>query len=297
MLSPHCYEHRTSSDDKISSCKYRHEASPKGQHKEQKESKSAKVYNIQHFKSDYCRPTKEELRGKNPRSSVFAKRDLFFCLENMDQKFLAGWTQHHLFPAPALKQLSNSKIQMWCITQVNYHTLINPPHIPSNAVSRAMSVLFSALNTDKPILRAWHSNRVGRSVSHSDSIWGERTSQREQSNSRNWLMHWGRECILPFLTRSPYFFPYGGPLEVGGICPGRHSGPPHDQRPDFNTSPQNVSRPSWSLGVPHCFPQFQLGEFPPSYFTVKLQPMNSNRIKPDDWPQGSAPGLKTKGRN
>lgn len=115
---------------------------------------------------------------------------------------------------------------MWCITQVNYHTLINPPHIPSNAISRAMSVLFSALNTDKPILRAWHSNRVGRSVSHSDSIWGERTSQREQSNSRNWMMHWGWECILPFLTRGPYFFPYGGPPEVGGICPGRHSGPP-----------------------------------------------------------------------
>lgn len=59
---------------------------------------------LQHLNLDYYWPTEKELWGKGSRKSVFAKTDLSFCLENMDQKNLAGWTLIHLFPVPASKQ-------------------------------------------------------------------------------------------------------------------------------------------------------------------------------------------------
>lgn len=93
---------------------------------------------------------------------------------------------------------------------MNYHTSVNSPHIPTNTVSREMSVLFSTVitfNTDKLILGAGPRNQVGRSVTHTDSIWGQRTSTWEQSRSQNWLMYWMNHS--PFLTRGPYFVLYG----------------------------------------------------------------------------------------
>lgn len=93
---------------------------------------------------------------------------------------------------------------------MNYHTSVNSPHIPTNTVLREMSVLFSTVitfNTDKPILGAGPRNQVGRSVTHNDSIWGQRTSTWEQSRSQNWQMCWMNHS--PFLTRGPYFILYG----------------------------------------------------------------------------------------
>lgn len=79
--------------------------------------------------------------------------------------------QHLLQSKPkTLKQRPTSSI-----TRVNYHTLINPSYIPTNSISKEMSILFSTVitfNTDKPILGAGHRNQVGRSVTHTDSIWG-----------------------------------------------------------------------------------------------------------------------------
>lgn len=109
-----------------------------------------------------------------------------------------------------LHSKSNSKRQIWFSTQVNYHTSVNPPHIPTNTVSREMSVLFPialTFNTDKPILGAGPRNQVSRSVTHTDSIWGQRTSTGEQSHSQNGLMYWVNHS--PFLIRGPYFLPCG----------------------------------------------------------------------------------------
>lgn len=153
----------------------------------------------------------------------------------MNQNILAGWTKLHLFLAPALQQLSNSKIEIWWITQVNYHTLINLPHISVNTVSRAMSVSFSTLNTDEPILRVWHRNGAGRSVFYGGSIRGQRTSQREQSNSQNWLIHSGW-IISPYLQKAPMSSLMAVPWREGGESPWLTFGASH-KPPDFNTVP------------------------------------------------------------
>lgn len=47
---------------------------------------------------------KNELWGRI-QDDVYAKTDLSFCLENMDQENLAGWTPIHLFPASASQQI------------------------------------------------------------------------------------------------------------------------------------------------------------------------------------------------
>lgn len=151
-----------------------------------------------------------------------------------------------------------------------------------------MSALFSTVitfNTDKPILGAWHTNWMGRSITHVDIIWSRR---QEQNNSPNWLMHWG--WIFPHTLQE---IPISSPVEdspLGGstlvdilraTC----------QPPDRNTSPQNVSQPSQSLGLLRS-----AGSVTYSYFTVRPQPINRNRIT-QMTAQDSVPGLETKGRN
>lgn len=148
---------------------------------------------------------------------------------------------------------------------MNYHTSINPPNIQTNTISREMSVLLSTVipfNTDKTILGAGHGNQVGRSVTHTDSIWGQRTYKWEQNNSQSWLMYSMNH--FPFLTRGPYFFLCGGPLWGSTLV---------DQPPDSHTCPQNESQLSeaWVFHQP-SLPPIQVGQSPPFCFTVKLQP-------------------------
>lgn len=59
---------------------------------------------LQHLHLDYCGTMKNELWGRI-QDNVYAKTDLSFCLENMDQENLAGWTLIHLFPASASQQI------------------------------------------------------------------------------------------------------------------------------------------------------------------------------------------------
>lgn len=123
-----------------------HKASFKGQHKAWEESTPGRVHTTQHWKLDFHRPLKEGLWGTESRSSVFANTDLFFYLENMDQNIWAGWTIIHLFPAPAVKWLSHSRTEIWSVTGVNYHTFINPLHVPSNPVIKG--TVHSVLNIE-----------------------------------------------------------------------------------------------------------------------------------------------------
>lgn len=81
-----------------------HKASFKGQHKQEKESKYARAHNITALTLRLRWTMKNELWGRI-QDNVYAKTGLSFCLENMDQENLAGWTLIHPFPASASQQI------------------------------------------------------------------------------------------------------------------------------------------------------------------------------------------------
>ena len=151
----------------------------------------------------------------------------------MNQSILAGWTKFHLFLASALQQLSNSKIEIWWITQVNYHTLINHPRISVNTMSGAISVLFSTLNTDKPILRVY--TEMGRAgLSLMATVFGvkEHLKEKRVILKIGWCT---RVELFPHIFKRPLFLPLWQSPGVGE-SPWLTFGASH-KPPDFKTVP------------------------------------------------------------
>lgn len=154
---------------------------------------------------------------------------------------------------------------------MNYHTFITLPHVPSNATSRQMNVLFSTVitsNTDKPILGPDTETRWA-GLSLTLTVFGVKEHLKEERviPKIGWCIGLNHS---PHLTGGPCFFPYGGP---GGIRTGRHSEGHHQPQiltPLLRMYPRQTG--AWVIHHP-SLPS--AGLVTSLLFTVKHQPTGS----------------------